>query len=111
MEKDNERTKCNLPREEKVGCFRGYDYHFGHRVLRAARLEERRRNAVCSCRMQLWSFLTAVMSLRYRKSAIKERTKVYCRLLSTDMSRFGRDHILVGYYTKYYLAEADVRFI
>ena len=28
-----------------------------------------------------------------------------------DMSRFGRDHILVGYYTKYYLAEADVRFI
>ena len=28
-----------------------------------------------------------------------------------DMSRFGRDHILVGYYTKYYFAEADVRFI
>ena len=28
-----------------------------------------------------------------------------------DMSRFGRDHILVGYYTKYYLPEADVRFI
>ena len=28
-----------------------------------------------------------------------------------DMSRFGRDHILVGYYTKYYPAEADVRFI
>ena len=28
-----------------------------------------------------------------------------------DMSRFGRDHILVGYYTKYHLAEADVRFI
>lgn len=28
-----------------------------------------------------------------------------------DMSRFGRDHILVGYYTKYYLAEANVRFI
>ena len=28
-----------------------------------------------------------------------------------DMSRFGRDHILVGYYTKYYFAEADVRFL
>ena len=28
-----------------------------------------------------------------------------------DMSRFGRDHILVGYYTKYYFAEADIRFI
>ena len=28
-----------------------------------------------------------------------------------DMSRFGRDHILVGYYTKYYLPEADIRFI
>ena len=28
-----------------------------------------------------------------------------------DMSRFGRDHILVGYYTKYYFTEADVRFI
>ncbi|MBP5466961.1 MAG: recombinase family protein [Clostridia bacterium] len=28
-----------------------------------------------------------------------------------DMSRFGRDHILVGYYTKYYLPETDVRFI
>ena len=28
-----------------------------------------------------------------------------------DMSRFGRDHILVGYYTKYYFMEADVRFI
>ena len=28
-----------------------------------------------------------------------------------DMSRFVRDHILVGYYTKYYFAEADVRFI
>lgn len=28
-----------------------------------------------------------------------------------DMSRFGHDHILVGYYTKYYFAEADVRFI
>ena len=28
-----------------------------------------------------------------------------------DMSRFGRDHILVGYYTKYYLPDADVRFI
>lgn len=28
-----------------------------------------------------------------------------------DMSRFGRDHILVGYYTKYFLPEADVRFI
>ena len=28
-----------------------------------------------------------------------------------DMSRFGRDHILVGYYTKYYLPEANVRFI
>ena len=28
-----------------------------------------------------------------------------------DMSRFGRYHILVGYYTKYYFAEADVRFI
>ena len=28
-----------------------------------------------------------------------------------DMSRFGKDHILVGYYTKYNLAEADVRFI
>ncbi len=28
-----------------------------------------------------------------------------------DMSRFGRDHILVGYYTKYYFVEADVRFI
>jgi site-specific DNA recombinase len=28
-----------------------------------------------------------------------------------DMSRFGRDHILVGYYTKYLLPEADVRFI
>ncbi len=28
-----------------------------------------------------------------------------------DMSRFGRDHILVGYYTKYYFAEADMRFI
>ena len=28
-----------------------------------------------------------------------------------DMSRFGRDHILVGYYTKYYFPDADVRFI
>lgn len=28
-----------------------------------------------------------------------------------DMSRFGRAHILVGYYTKYFLPEADVRFI
>lgn len=27
------------------------------------------------------------------------------------MSRFGRDHILVGYYTKYYFSDADVRFI
>ena len=27
------------------------------------------------------------------------------------MSRFGRDHILVGYYTKYYFPDADVRFI
>ena len=32
-------------------------------------------------------------------------------IIVKDMSRFGRDHILVGYYTKYYLAEADVRFI
>ena len=28
-----------------------------------------------------------------------------------DMSRFGRDHILVGYYTKYYFPDTDVRFI
>ena len=28
-----------------------------------------------------------------------------------DMSRFGRDHILVGYYTKYVFQEADIRFI
>ena len=28
-----------------------------------------------------------------------------------DMSRLGRDHILVGYYTKYYFPDADVRFI
>ena len=28
-----------------------------------------------------------------------------------EMSRFGRDHILVGYYTKYYFPDADVRFI
>lgn len=28
-----------------------------------------------------------------------------------DMSRFGRDHILVGYYTKYVFPEADIRFI
>ena len=28
-----------------------------------------------------------------------------------DMSRFGRDHIMVGYYTQYVLPEADVRFI
>ena len=28
-----------------------------------------------------------------------------------DMSRFGRDHILVGFYTKYYFPDADVRFI
>lgn len=28
-----------------------------------------------------------------------------------DMSRFGRDHIMVGYYTQYVFPEADVRFI
>ncbi|MCD8040736.1 MAG: recombinase family protein [Clostridia bacterium] len=28
-----------------------------------------------------------------------------------DMSRFGRDHIMVGYYTKYLFPDADVRFI
>lgn len=28
-----------------------------------------------------------------------------------DMSRFGRDHILVGYYTKHVFPEADIRFI
>lgn len=28
-----------------------------------------------------------------------------------DMSRFGRDHIMVGYYTKYVLPDNDVRFI
>lgn len=28
-----------------------------------------------------------------------------------DMSRFGRDHILVGYYTKYVFQEADIWFI
>lgn len=28
-----------------------------------------------------------------------------------DMSRFGRDHIMVGYYTKYILPEHGVRFI
>ncbi len=32
-------------------------------------------------------------------------------IIVKDMSRFGRDHILVGYYTKYFLPEADVRFI
>lgn len=28
-----------------------------------------------------------------------------------DMSRFGRDHIMVGYYTQYMFPEAEVRFI
>lgn len=28
-----------------------------------------------------------------------------------DMSRFGRDHIMVGYYTQYVLPENEVRFI
>lgn len=28
-----------------------------------------------------------------------------------DMSRFGRDHIMVGYYTQYVFPDADVRFI
>ena len=28
-----------------------------------------------------------------------------------DMSRFGRDHVIVGFYTTYYFVQADVRFI
>lgn len=28
-----------------------------------------------------------------------------------DMSRFGRDHIMVGYYTQYVFPDSDVRFI
>ena len=45
MEKDNERVKRHVPREEKFYRFRRYDYNVGYGVLRAARLEERRRNA------------------------------------------------------------------
>ena len=47
MEKDDARAERNIPREEKVSCFLRYDYNVGHGVLRAIRLEERRRNTVC----------------------------------------------------------------
>lgn len=42
-------------------------------------------------------------------------TDVQAGLMKTinvkDMSRFGRDYIMVGYYTEIFLPQADIRFI
>lgn len=92
---------------------------------RKARTNEEQWTALY-CRMSCGDDLQGDSnSIRNQKMLLKQYADEHClhnikfyvdnERISTaivkDMLRFGRDYILVGYYTKYYFAEADVQFI